>query len=164
MDQRVRASLHRTARISATKSPTSPQGAPVAGNATRLAGRPAAGLRLPPGAFVAAQMATVGATFPHKSTPGEAKNNGHDRKNTVPAARQMPGRLSRPGDHRHAVATTLWQGRLAPCHVPSSTAEGPMRSSLRSGQHVTATCRCQCVRGGHDWAGRALCDGIVIAT
>jgi len=75
---------------------------------------------------------------------------------------QLRGRLSMPGDERYAAATAIWAkpvGRMPRAVVHCRTPED-VQSAIR------ATRECDLplsVRGGgHDWAGRALCDGIVV--
>jgi FAD/FMN-containing dehydrogenase len=75
---------------------------------------------------------------------------------------RLPGRLSMPGDDRYAAATAIWPkpvGRLpravAHCRTPQD-----VQSAIRAARdcHIPLSVR----GGGHDWAGRALCDGLVI--
>src|SRR5262245_11620618 len=75
---------------------------------------------------------------------------------------QLPARVSRPGDRRFATATAIWAkpvGRMPRAVVHCRT--------LKDIQLAIAAARSAglslSVRGGgHDWAGRALCDGLVI--
>jgi FAD/FMN-containing dehydrogenase len=75
---------------------------------------------------------------------------------------RLPDRVSMPGDDRYAAATAIWPkpvGRMpravAHCRTPEDV-QSAIRAA-RDGQLPLS------VRGGgHDWAGRALCDGIVI--
>jgi FAD/FMN-containing dehydrogenase len=77
-------------------------------------------------------------------------------------SQQLPGRISMPGDAGYDAATNIWAKPFGP----------PPRSIVhcRTAEDVQAVVRAahDCdiavsVRGGgHDWAGRALCDGIVI--
>src|SRR5712675_198257 len=75
---------------------------------------------------------------------------------------QLPGRVSRPGDEQYAAATAIWAkpvGRMPRTVVHCRT--------LQDIQLAIAAARSAglsfSVRGGgHDWAGRALCDGLVI--
>ena len=75
---------------------------------------------------------------------------------------QLSGRLSRPGDDRYTAATAIWAKPVGP--MPRVVAH------CRTAQDVQAAIQAArdndlalSVRGGgHDWAGRALCDGIVI--
>ena len=75
---------------------------------------------------------------------------------------QLSGRLSRPGDDSYAAATAIWAKPVGP--MPRAVAH------CRTAQDVQSAIRAArdsdlalSVRGGgHDWAGRALCDGIVI--
>jgi FAD/FMN-containing dehydrogenase len=75
---------------------------------------------------------------------------------------QVPGRVSMPGDDRYAAATAIWAkpvGRMPRAVVHSRTPED-VQSAIRAARdgHLPLSVR----GGGHDWAGRALCDGIVI--
>jgi FAD/FMN-containing dehydrogenase len=77
-------------------------------------------------------------------------------------AHSLRGRLSTRGDARYAAATTIWAKPLG--GMPRAVAH------CRSPEDVQLTVRAarDCdlplsVRGGgHDWAGRALCEGIVV--
>jgi FAD binding domain len=75
---------------------------------------------------------------------------------------KMPGRVSTPGDRSYTVATSIWAKPAGPMPRVVVHCRGPedVQVTIR-----TAT-DCQLplsVRGGgHDWAGRALCAGIVI--
>jgi FAD/FMN-containing dehydrogenase len=75
---------------------------------------------------------------------------------------QLPGGLSRPGDDRYAAATAIWAKPVGP--MPRAVAHCQTAQDVQSA--VRAACDCHLplsVRGGgHDWAGRALCEGIVI--
>jgi len=77
-------------------------------------------------------------------------------------ADHLPGRVSRPGDDRYAAATAIWAkpvGRMPRAVVHCQTSDD-VQSAIRAARD----CRLPLsVRGGgHDWAGRALCEGIVI--
>jgi FAD/FMN-containing dehydrogenase len=77
-------------------------------------------------------------------------------------AEQLRGRLSMPDDERYAAATAIWAkptGRMPRAVVHCRTPEDVQLAILaaRSCDFPLS------VRGGgHDWAGRALCEGIVI--
>src|SRR5712671_5652687 len=75
---------------------------------------------------------------------------------------QLPGRVSKPGDDRYAAATLIWPkpvGRMPRAVVHCRTPED-VQSAIRAARdcHLPLSVR----GGGHDWAGRALCDGVVI--
>jgi FAD/FMN-containing dehydrogenase len=75
---------------------------------------------------------------------------------------QLLGRLSMPGDARYAAATAIWAkpaGRTPRAVADCRTAED-VQSAVRAARdcHLPLSVR----GGGHDWAGRALCNGIVI--
>jgi hypothetical protein len=75
---------------------------------------------------------------------------------------QLPGRVSRPGDNRYNAATALWAkpiGRMPRAVVHCRTPQDVQLAILAardSGLSLSVR------GGGHDWAGRALCDGLVI--
>jgi FAD/FMN-containing dehydrogenase len=75
---------------------------------------------------------------------------------------QLPGRISRPGDNRYIAATALWAkpiGRMPRAVVHCRTPQDVQLAILAardSGLSLSVR------GGGHDWAGRALCDGLVI--
>jgi FAD/FMN-containing dehydrogenase len=77
-------------------------------------------------------------------------------------AGQLPGHVSRPGDDRYAAATAIWAkpvGRMpravVHCRTPQDV-QSAIRAARDSGLSLSVR------GGGHDWAGRALCDGLVI--
>src|SRR6267142_7071583 len=75
---------------------------------------------------------------------------------------QLPGRVSRPGDEQYAAATAIWAKPTG--RMPRTVVHG---RTLQDIQLAIAAARSAglplSVRGGgHDWAGRALCDGLVI--
>jgi FAD/FMN-containing dehydrogenase len=75
---------------------------------------------------------------------------------------QLPGRISLPGDNRYAEATAIWPkpvGRVPRAVVHCFTAED-VQSAVRGARDSRLPLSVR--GGGHDWAGRALCDGIVI--
>jgi FAD/FMN-containing dehydrogenase len=77
-------------------------------------------------------------------------------------ADQLPGRVSRPGDDLYAAATAIWAkpvGRMPRAVVHCRTPDD-VQSAIRAARdcHLPLSVR----GGGHDWAARALCEGIVI--
>jgi FAD/FMN-containing dehydrogenase len=75
---------------------------------------------------------------------------------------RLPGGVSRPGDDRYAAATAIWPkpvGRMPRAVVHCRTAED-IQSAIRVARDGDLPLSVR--GGGHDWAGRALCDGIVI--
>jgi len=75
---------------------------------------------------------------------------------------QLRGRLSIPGDERYAAATAIWAkpvGRLPRAVVHCRTPED-VQFAIRAARDCDLALSVR--GGGHDWAGRALCDGIVI--
>src|SRR5215475_15723531 len=76
--------------------------------------------------------------------------------------RQVRGRLSMPGDKRYAAATAIWAkptGRMPRAVVHCRTPEDVQLAILAARDcDMPLSVR----GGGHDWAGRALCAGIVI--
>src|SRR5215471_15169926 len=75
---------------------------------------------------------------------------------------QLRGRLSMPGDERYAAATTIWAkpiGRMPRAVVHCRTPED-VQLAIRASRDCDLPLSVR--GGGHDWAGRSLCDGIVI--
>jgi FAD/FMN-containing dehydrogenase len=75
---------------------------------------------------------------------------------------QLPGRLSMPGDTSYAEATAIWPkpvGRMARAVVRCRAAED-VQLALRAARDCDLPLSVR--GGGHDWAGRALCEGLVI--
>ena len=75
---------------------------------------------------------------------------------------ELSGRLSRPGDDRYAAATAIWAKPVGP--MPRAVAHCRTAQDVQSAIRAARDCDLPLsVRGGgHDWAGRALCGGIVI--
>jgi FAD/FMN-containing dehydrogenase len=75
---------------------------------------------------------------------------------------QLAGGLSLPGDERYAAATAIWAkpvGRMPRAVVHCRTAED-VQAAIRAARELDLPLSVR--GGGHDWAGRALCGGIVI--
>ena len=75
---------------------------------------------------------------------------------------QLPGRVSRSGDSRYRDATAIWAkpvGRMQRAIVHCRTPED-VQSAIRAARDSQLPLSVR--GGGHDWDGRALCDGIVI--
>jgi FAD/FMN-containing dehydrogenase len=75
---------------------------------------------------------------------------------------QLPGRVSRPGDDRYAAATAIWAKPVS--RTPRAVVHCRTPQDVQAGIRAARNCDLPLsVRGGgHDWAGRALCDGVVI--
>ena len=77
-------------------------------------------------------------------------------------ADRLPDRVSRPGDERYAAATAIWAkpvGRT-PCAVVHCRTPQDVQWAVRAARDGDVALSVR--GGGHDWEGRALCDGIVI--
>jgi FAD/FMN-containing dehydrogenase len=77
-------------------------------------------------------------------------------------SQQLHGRLSMPGADRYAAATAIWAkpiGRNPRAVAHCLTAED-VQSAIRAARDGDLPLSVR--GGGHDWAGRALCDGLVI--
>jgi FAD/FMN-containing dehydrogenase len=77
-------------------------------------------------------------------------------------AGRLPDRVSMPGDARYDAATAIWAkpvGRRPRAVVHCRTAED-VQWGIRAARECEVPLSVR--GGGHDWAGRALCDGIVI--
>jgi FAD/FMN-containing dehydrogenase len=75
---------------------------------------------------------------------------------------QLPGRLSMPGDEGYVAATAIWakpSGAMPRAVVHCRTVQD-VQSAIRAVRDCDLPLSVR--GGGHDWAGRALCDGIVI--
>src|SRR6516165_4855810 len=75
---------------------------------------------------------------------------------------QLPGRVSLPGGVGYAAATAIWAKPVGPmpravvhCRTPED-----VQLSIRTARDCGLPLSVR--GGGHDWAGRALCAGIVI--
>jgi FAD/FMN-containing dehydrogenase len=74
----------------------------------------------------------------------------------------LPGQVSTPGDAGYAAATAIWSkplGRTPRAVVHCQTVDD-VRSAIRAARDCDLPLSVR--GGGHDWAGRALCDGVVI--
>jgi FAD/FMN-containing dehydrogenase len=75
---------------------------------------------------------------------------------------QLPGRVSRPGEDGYDAATAIWAkpvGRMPRAVIHCGTTEDVQLAIRTAGDcGLPLSVR----GGGHDWAGRALCAGIVI--
>ncbi|WP_454616678.1 FAD-binding oxidoreductase [Bradyrhizobium cenepequi] len=74
----------------------------------------------------------------------------------------LPGLVSLPGDDRYAAATSIWakQVGVAPAAVVHCRTAKEVQATIRSARKHGLPLSVR--GGGHDWAGRALCDGAVI--
>lgn len=75
---------------------------------------------------------------------------------------QLPGRVSRQGDAPYEKATAIWAkptGRLPLAVVHCGSAQD-VQAAIRAARDADVPVSVR--GGGHDWVGRALCDGIVI--
>jgi FAD/FMN-containing dehydrogenase len=75
---------------------------------------------------------------------------------------RLAGRLSTPGDPGYADATAIWAKPAGP--MPRAIAHCRTTWDVQSAIRAARDCDLPVsVRGGgHDWAGRALCEGLVI--
>src|SRR5215475_4357382 len=75
---------------------------------------------------------------------------------------QLRGRLSRPGDEPYAATTAIWAKPSGP--MPRAVVHCETAQDVQLAVRAARMCELALsVRGGgHDWAGRALCDGLVI--
>src|SRR6516165_4597478 len=75
---------------------------------------------------------------------------------------QLSGRLSMPGDDGYVAATAIWAKRSGtmPCGVVHCRTVQEVQLAIRAVRDCDLPLSVR--GGGHDWAGRALCDGIVI--
>jgi FAD/FMN-containing dehydrogenase len=75
---------------------------------------------------------------------------------------QLPGRVFRPGEDGYAAATAIWAKPVGP--LPRAVVHCATTDDVRLSIAIARDCGLPLsVRGGgHGWAGRALCAGIVI--
>ena len=75
---------------------------------------------------------------------------------------QLPGRTSRPGDERYATTTAIWAKPvgLMPRMVVHCQTIPDIQLAITAARSASLALSVR--GGGHDWAGRALCDGLVI--
>ena len=75
---------------------------------------------------------------------------------------QRPGRISRPGDDDYAAATAIWAKPVGamPRAVIHCRTPQDVQAAIRAARMCDLALSVR--GGGHDWAGRALCDGLVI--
>ena len=75
---------------------------------------------------------------------------------------QLPGRVSLPGGDGYAAATAIWAQPVGP--LPRAVVHCATTDDVQLSIAIARDCGLPLsVRGGgHDWAGRALCAGIVI--
>jgi hypothetical protein len=75
---------------------------------------------------------------------------------------QLAGGVSKPGDEGYAAATAIWAKPVGP--MPRAVAHCRTPQDVQTAVRAARECRLALsVRGGgHDWAGRALCDGLVL--
>ena len=77
-------------------------------------------------------------------------------------SQQLRGHLSLPGDARYAAASAIWAKPVG--RTPRAVVHCRTPDDVQSAIRAARDCELELsVRGGgHDWAGRALCEGIVI--
>jgi hypothetical protein len=75
---------------------------------------------------------------------------------------QLQGSISMPGDEGYAAATAIWAKPVGP--MPRAVAHCRTSEDVQKAVRAARDCNLALsVRGGgHDWACRALCDGMVI--
>jgi FAD/FMN-containing dehydrogenase len=75
---------------------------------------------------------------------------------------QLGGRISRPGDDRYDAATAIWAKPVGPMPRTVVHCQTLQDIQLAIGAARAAGLSLSVRGGGHDWAGRALCDGLVL--
>src|SRR5262249_28411634 len=73
-----------------------------------------------------------------------------------------PGRIARPGHEDYAAATAIWAKPVGcmPRAVIHCQTPQDVQAAIRAARICDLALSVR--GGGHDWAGRALCDGLVI--
>ena len=75
---------------------------------------------------------------------------------------QLGGRISKPGDDRYGAATAIWAKPVGPMPRTVVHCRNLLDIQLAIAAARSAGLSLSVRGGGHDWAGRALCDGIVL--
>jgi FAD binding domain/Berberine and berberine like len=77
-------------------------------------------------------------------------------------SQQLPGKVSMPGDDGYAVATAIWAKPLdaRPRSIVHCRTAEDVQATVRAARDAGIAVSVR--GGGHDWAGRSLCNGIVI--
>ena len=74
---------------------------------------------------------------------------------------RLPGRVSVPGNDRYAKATAIWaKSDRTPRAIVHCQSADDVQAAIRAARNCDLPLSVR--GGGHDWAGRALCDGLVI--
>jgi FAD/FMN-containing dehydrogenase len=81
---------------------------------------------------------------------------------TASLIRQLPDLVSLPGEDRYKAATAIWakQVGVAPIGVVHCRRADDVQAAIQAARERDLPLSVR--GGGHDWAGRALCNGIVI--
>ena len=76
-------------------------------------------------------------------------------------SRTLPGRVSIPGDARYAAAIATWaKVDVVPAAVVTCRSVADVQGAIAAARNANLPLSVR--GGGHDWGGRALCDGVVI--
>ena len=76
-------------------------------------------------------------------------------------SRTLPGRVSTPGEDRYAAAIATWaKVDVAPAAAVTCRSAADVQAAIAAARSANLPLSVR--GGGHDWVGRALCDGIVI--
>lgn len=77
-------------------------------------------------------------------------------------SRKLPGLISMPGEDRYAAAIAIWakQTGVAPTAAVHCRRPEDVQAAIRATRDLKLPLSVR--GGGHDWAGRALCNGLVI--
>jgi FAD/FMN-containing dehydrogenase len=83
-------------------------------------------------------------------------------KRTTRLIQQLPGLVSMQGEDRYRATTAIWakQVDVAPIAIVHSRRADDVQAAIRAARELGVPLSVR--GGGHDWAGRALCSGIVI--
>src|SRR6516164_2822809 len=75
---------------------------------------------------------------------------------------RLPRRVSLPGEHGYAAATAIWAKPIGPMPRMVVHCRTMADIQLAIAAARSAGLALSVRGGGHDWAGRALCDGLVL--
>jgi FAD/FMN-containing dehydrogenase len=75
---------------------------------------------------------------------------------------QLSGQVSLPGDDRYAAAMAIWAKPVGPRPRAIAHCRSPqdVQAAIRAARNCDLPISVR--GGGHDWAGRTLCDGLLI--
>jgi hypothetical protein len=111
----------------------------------------------------ASVLAAGGRADPSSRTHGDRKTMTGDIDSVLRRLNgQLDGRVSTQGDERYKAATAIWAKPVGrkPRAIVHCRASQDIQFAIAAARSAELSLSVR--GGGHDWAGRALCDGIVL--